>query len=207
MYIQIAIILYCVRPLFEKGNLFKQAIFWIALCEGLEVLESYANLPDFIHRLLAVRYLFLIYLAWVWVKKGIIINKHTILLSVFSGLSIAYFYYDKVNNEPLFFITGWTYHRWPCYFYVSTLLCYVLYEIYARISQFDIIDRTVKLLAKCSYEIFLVQMAVIAVFPNFNFILNENYAFPLWIAIVWFVSILGGYWFNKTYSNLLIKYK
>lgn len=203
VYIQLAIILHFVRPLFDKGNTAGQAILWIVVCEGFEILESCINLPDPIHRLLAVRYLFLIYLSWRWVKEGIVINKVTILLSILSGLSIAYFFYCKFDNEPLFYTTGWSCHRWPCYFYVSTLLCYLLHIIYVSISKISFVGGAINFLAKCSYEIFLVQMAVIALLPKFRFIENKYLALSLWITVVWTISLVGGYVFNRVYSNIL----
>ena len=207
IYLQLAVILYLIRPLFDKGNLIKQAVLWLVVCEGIEILESLLNVPEPIHRLLAVRYLFLIYLAWIWVKKGIVINKSTLCLSVLSLLSIVYFEYCNFNNEPLFFDTAWKYHRWPCYFYVSTLLCYLLYTIYKYVSQVRLIDRIVQFLAKCSYEIFLVQMAVIPILPKLSFINNKYIALSLWIIVVWVISLLGGYLFNTIYSNFLKRIK
>ena len=207
IYLQLAVILYFVRPIFDKGNLIKQAVVWLVVCEGIEILESLLNLPEPIHRLLAVRYLFLIYLAWIWVKKGIVISKSTLCLSVLSLLSIVYFEYCNFNNEPLFFDTAWKYHRWPCYFYVSTLLCYLLYTIYKYVSQVRLIDRIVQFLAKCSYEIFLVQMAVISILPKLSFVNNKYIAFALWVIVVWAISLVGGYLFNTIYSNFLKRIK
>lgn len=207
IYLQLAVILYFVRPVFDKGNLIKQAVLWLVVCEGIEILESLLNVPEPIHRLLAVRYLFLIYLAWIWVKKGIVICKSTLCLSVLSLLSIVYFEYCNFNNEPLFFDTAWKYHRWPCYFYVSTLLCYLLYTIYKYVSQVRLIDRIVYFLAKCSYEIFLVQMAVIAILPKLSFVNNKYIAFALWVIVVWAISLVGGYLFNTIYSNFLKRIK
>lgn len=207
IYLQLAVILYFVRPIFDKGNLIKQAVLWLVVCEGFEILESLLHIPEPIHRLLAVRYLFLVYLAWIWVKKGIVINKSTLLLSVLSLLSIVYFEYCNFNNEPLFFDTAWKYHRWPCYFYVSTLLCYLFFYVYKYVSQVRLIDRIVQLLAKCSYEIFLVQMAVIPILPKLSFVNNKYIALTLWIIVVWVISLVGGYLFNTIYSNFLKRVK
>lgn len=203
MYLQLAILLHFVRPLFEKGNILLQTILWIVVCEGFEILESCINLPDSIHRLLSIRYLFLIYLSWRWVKEGIKINKLTVLLSIISGLSIVYFFYGNFNNEPFFYTTGWSYHRWSCYFYVSTMLCYLLHVIYVSVSKIAFVDSTIKFLAKCSYEIFLVQMAVITFLPRFAFIGNKFLALFLWITVVWISSLIGGYVFNRVYSIIL----
>jgi peptidoglycan/LPS O-acetylase OafA/YrhL len=158
-------------------------------------------LPDQIHRLLAIRYLFLIYLGWIWVKKGIVINIFTITLSFLSVISIVYFAYFNCNNEPIFYTTNWSYHRWPCYFYVSTLLSFLLILIYQRISKFSFINRATIFLARCSYEIFLIQMAVIALIPRFNNLGNKYLALFLWIIVVWAISLIGGYFFNLIYSK------
>ena len=203
IYIQLVLILYLVRPILTKGNLVMQAIMWIGICEGFEIIESYANVSDLIHRLSATRYLFLIFLAWIWIKNGIVINKFTLFLSILSMFSIAYFLYCDFNNEPFFYNTVWSYHRWPCYFYVSILLCYLLNILYKMMSKVSCLDKAIKLLAKCSYEIFLVQMAVIAIFPSPYFIENKNFSLFLWILFVWTVSLIGGYFFNKVYSITL----
>ena len=203
VYIQLAIILYFLRPLFNKGNFIKTAIIWIAVCECFEIIESCINMHEYIHRLTAIRYLFLIFLAWVWIKKGIVINKTTLTLSIISMMSIFYFGYYHFNNEPFFYNTNWSYHRWPCYFYIAFLFCYLLNILYKKISKVSIIDNAIRFLAKYSYDIFLVQMAIIAVVPNCNFIENKNLAIIIWIMLVWTISLLGGYLFSKTYSYFL----
>ena len=133
----------------------------------------------------------------------IVINKTTLLLSILSGLSIVYFFYCNFNNEPLFYTTGWRCHRWPCYFYVSSLFCYLLHVIFASVSKISFFDKIIKFLAKCSYEIFLVQMAVIAVCPRFGFIENKYLSLSMWITFVWISSLAGGYVFNQIYSKIL----
>lgn len=203
IYIQIAILFHFIHPIFNKINIGKQAIMWIAICEGFEILESCVSLPNFIHRLLAIRYLFLIYLAWRWVIEGIVINKSTIFISLLSGLSIAYFFYCNFDNEPFFYNTGWNYHRWPCYYYVSTLFCYLLYLVYCKVYLHKLINKLFKFLAKCSYEIFLIQLAVITILPQFSFIENKYIAYIYWIIVVWITSLAGGYLFNIVYSKFL----
>ena len=69
------------------------------------MLFSVIDLPDSIYRLLAVRYLFLLYLAWIWVRDGIVINKVTTLFSFLSFLSIIYFEYLSVDDEVLSYDT------------------------------------------------------------------------------------------------------
>lgn len=75
--------------------------------------------------------------------------------------------------------------------------------MYVSISKISFIDIIIKFLAKCSYEIFLVQIAVIALLPRFGFIGNKYLALALWITVVWTLSLAGGYVFNRVYSNIL----
>lgn len=194
IFIQIAVILPYIRPMLNKGTKHQQTIIAIIICEIFEIVVSKLGIPDYIYRLVALRYMFLIYLAWLWIKDGIVLNKKTFILSILSLLSIIYFEYYSFDNRPFFCNTSWKFHRWPCYYFVSTLLCYLLYCIYKSVSQIDVLNKAINILAKCSYEIFLVQMALITLIPYFGI---------GWIMLIVFSSILGGYYFNKIYSLLL----
>ena len=121
VYIQIALLLPFVKKWIDKNKEHqpKVLITFLIICELFEILFSVINLPDGLYRLLAVRYIFLLYLAWLWVKDGIVINRLTVLLSILSFLAIVYFEYFSVDDEILFYKTAWKYHRWPCYFFVA----------------------------------------------------------------------------------------
>ena len=67
-------------------------------------------------------------------------------------------------------------------------------------------DKIVKMLAKCSCEIFLIQMSSIAVITSFGFIYNEHTAFILKVTLAWTISISGGYIFNEYYSKFKKEY-
>ena len=202
-----ALILPFVKPIFDKGTKLKIAIASLVLCESLEVISSLIGLSGFIHRLLAIRYFFLIYLGWLWVKKGIVLNTKTFLLSLLSMGSVIYFEYFYTPCEPWFYDTVWRTHRWPCYFYVSTLLCGILYWIYENTKRSEIIVKSTQLLAKCSYEIFLVQMVAVPFMPKMGFIQNGTLRFGVRFTLIWMISIIGGYYFNKIYGKLLKKTK
>lgn len=178
----------------------------LAICEGLEILSSIIGLPDWLYRLLAIRYFFLIYLGWLWVKEGIVINVKTISLSFLSMVAIIYFDYYYTPTEPWFFDTAWRCHRWPCYFYVSTLLCGILYWIYNKTKGNSIIRYVSKTLAKCSYEIFLIQMVIIPIMHQVNFIDNKYLDFCIRTNLAFVISIMGGYYLHKLNNNFLLKY-
>lgn len=206
IYIQIAVLLAYLKPWFDKGPKTKKLIVLLLICEGLEITSSLSGIPDWLYRLLSIRYLFLIYLGWLWVKEGIVINVKTISLSLLSMVAIIYFDYYYTPTEPWFFDTAWRCHRWPCYFYVSTLLCGILYWIYNKTKGNSIIRYVSKTLAKCSYEIFLLQMVIIPIMTQMNFINNMYLDFCIRTTLVFVISILGGYCFNKLYNNFMLKY-
>ena len=201
IYIQIAVLLVYVKPWFDKGSIIKKLIVALLICEVLEILSSLMGIPDWLYRLLSIRYLFLIYLGWLWVKEGIVINVKTITLSLLSMVAIIYFDYYYTPTEPWFFDTAWRCHRWPCYFYVSTLLCGILYWLYNKTKGNSIIRYVSRTLAKCSYEIFLIQMVIIPIITQINFVNNILLNFCVRTTLIFVISILGGCCFNKLYNN------
>ena len=123
-----------------------------------EILCSIINMPEFIYRLSFIRYIFLIYLGYIWAEKGIIINKKTIFLSIISIIFISYFNFFDYDLEPIFFTSGWKIFHWICYFYPATILVFFIKKLYDALPQ-----RYIDFINKCgkySYEIFLWQMFV-----------------------------------------------
>ena len=172
------------------------------MCEGLEVLLSVTHFPDSVYRLLAIRYVFLFVLGWVWVKGGIQVNWRSITISLLSLIAIIYFQYLSTNDEPWFYSTNWKYHRWPCYFYVAYGLTALLYVIYQRTKQFQVVGKCVRFLATNSYEIFLAQMSIIFLFHKsiLPFISNRAIQYAIWLSVVWGGSIIGGIFLQKLFS-------
>ena len=206
VYLQIAIILPLIHRFINKGSKFLNFILAIIICEGFEILQSIIDLPEDTHRLLAIRYFFLIYFGWLWVKEGIIINWKTTLLSLLSLFSIIYFEYFSVDDEPFFYQTAWSIHRWPCYYYVAIWGGYLLWSLFNVLKKNKYINNFINLLARCSYEIFLVQMVIIAVFPLITIIPLGFFRLFFRIFVVFLFSIWGGYLLNKYYNMFLQKY-
>lgn len=205
IYLQFAILLPLIKPFFDQGSKIKLAVVSLFICESLEITSSLIGLSDSLHRILAIRYLFLIYLGWIWVKDGIVLNTKTLLLSLLSMGAIVYFEYFYVPTEPWFYDTAWKTHRWPCYFYVSTLLCGFLYLIYNKTKELSFFIKMTRVLAKCSYEIFLLQMMAVAIMPEMNFIQNNLLRFGMRFTLIWAFSIIGGYYFNIIYNKIIKK--
>ena len=211
IYLQIALLLPLFHGLFQKLSKISLFCIFLFIAEGLEILCSLTQPPVWLYRILAARYAFLIYLGWLWVKDGIKLDWKMVLLSILSFLSIIYFEYIStyfsINNEPLFFNTFWRYHRWPCYYYVSNGLVFVLYVIWQRLRRNSKIDSYIKTLAKSSYEIFLVQMAFVYLFKSeyVPFFHSLYLQYSIRFILVWLISIFGGIWvnnlFNRIFSN------
>jgi len=196
IYIQIAFLLVILWPWIKHLSLKKALIAFLIISIGFEVLFSMINLSDRLYRLLCVRYLFLIPLGLMWIEKGVLLNKKTVVLSIISIVAVLFFVFTNYDIEPFFFNTGWKTHRWICYFYLPVLLTYCLFFVWDRIKQIPIVGKSVRWAATRSYEIFLSQMAVISMFPFsfFQKVLNGIICFSIWGILVFILSIcfLGG---------------
>lgn len=191
VYIQLFLLLpvfaFIIRRYKEK-TLF---IIFTSICIIVEIICSYINMNMLIYRLLFFRYIYIIYLGYLWVKNGIVINKITMLLSCISIVSILFFCYAGgiINPEPLFF-RHWPFCHWICYFYPAYLLVFLLYKLCNNIGgrlKFFLYE-----LGKYSYEIYLLQMIVFTFFPpanSLNFIPNEKVAIVCRILSTIFLSI------------------
>lgn len=204
IYIQIAVSLVIFKNLFKrisKGWLF---FIFLLLSEGLEILCSYTNPPNWLFRILAFRYVFLIYLGYLWVKDGIVIDAKMIVLAILSAATVIYFVYFQRENEPWFFNTAWKYSRWPCYYWVSNGLITILWFLWKVLKKSKFFCKCVCTLAKTSWEIFLMQMASIYVIKQSMLpIDNKVMQYVLYMIIIWTISIGGGIILNKLWSNLL----
>ena len=220
VYIQIALLLPIIKKWLDKNkkNKTKICVSFLVICESFEILFSIIDMPDGLYRLLAIRYIFLLYLAWIWVRDGIFINKRTTLLSVISFIAIIYFEYFSVDDEVLFYNTAWKFHRWPCYYFVAVWGVYLLKILYNLLCNKTYIMSSIRLLAKCSYEIFLIQMIILYVYPSGyikdliimtginNHIIVDLLQLIIRIMVVFILSTLIGYYFNFYYNRFIFKY-
>lgn len=160
IYIQFAILLPIIAPLFKRLNGIYLAIIFIGISEFFEILCCITNMPQYLYRLLFFRYTFLIYLGYILVTKGYVMNIKTFLLSLLSALSILLFVYKKIDLTPfIFYAPKWRSCHWICYFYIAFFLFYVFKYMYQLIIGHEKICGYVKKMGRYSYEIFLFQMA------------------------------------------------
>lgn len=203
IYLQLVFLLAIIWPWLRRRS-FKHLIFaFLILSICFEFLFSIIDFPDWLYRLLSVRYLFLIPLGLMWIEKGVLLDWKTILLSILSIFAVLFFVFTNYDLEPFFYNTGWKAHRWICYFYIPILLTYGLYLIWEKIKQLQIAEKAVKWTATRSYEIFLSQMAVLVCLPftYFSLMLDGIVGFSIWAILVFFLSFFFGgviYWFRKS---------
>lgn len=170
IYIQFAFLLPICFKIVKK----KYALpILIAVSAIFEIFCSLINIPDNLYRLLCFRYIFLIYLGYLWSKRGIVLNKKTFVLSCISIISIIFLHYGfkyrlYSNLEPLVFDSGWRTYHWFTYFLPWALLPCLIYLAYRRMN--NKINQIIILTGKHSYEIFLFQMIVFGLSPINNYI-------------------------------------
>lgn len=133
--------------------------------QGTEWLCMYVNLSESIYRLSCLRYLFLIYLGNLWTRNKMSrsINNWQLILSIISALILIALYYSNRELSPFLYDSNWRIFHWICYFWPAFMLPWLIYMLYDKVPA--IIKMHIGEIGKRSYEIFLVQMFVFAVYP------------------------------------------
>lgn len=142
---------------------------FVGVCILFEIFCSLVNMNESLYRLLCIRYIFLIYLGYLWVKNGIILTYKSALLSAMSAVLIFILCYTRhnhpeINYEPLIFDTAWTPFHWFTYFLSWSLLSFIICKCYLFRPSW-LINKLIILCGKRSYEIFLFQMLVFGISP------------------------------------------
>lgn len=158
------------------------------ICIILNLITSNYLQNEVIYSRLLVRYLFISYLAYLWIKGN---YKYILFMSV---LSVTYYFAKinyNVNFEPLI-DNRWSLQQLPSFFY--TLLFFVIcYKLYPQISKH--FNKTTKFIEWCgqnSYEIFLLQMFILNYLTYDLLILNSCGVIGrlLYILLIMLLSII-----------------
>lgn len=204
IYTQFALILPFIYKLLNRFKIRTIFVLVLIISILLEVLAACVNLPDYLYRLLAIRYSFLIFFGFLWVREGIVIGKKEILLGTIGFLSVLYFtcFYEPL--EPIFFDTNWKTDRWICFLFVMYLFVPLLFLLWKKLN--NRIVTAIQFLGKCSYEIFLMQMLLcVAIKPEMinSYVGNEIISLVLYVLIVMMMSIMGGVFYYRKKFNCL----
>lgn len=204
LYIQMALLLQLFKKSIQRLSRLQLLLIFLCLSEGSEILCSLTNPPEWLYRLLILRYFFIIYLGYLWVKEGVILNTKMIILSCLSAFAVIYFSYYSVDDEPWFFTTAWNISRWPCYYWVSNGLICIFWYIWKYLKRVGLINNCVQFLSRTTWEIYLMQMASIFLIKDKMLpIDNIMLRFAVWVMIIWIISIGGGYLLNRFFINTI----
>lgn len=169
IYLQFAILLWMIAPLIRKVKSTITLLFiFIIVCQLLELISIYLQIPSDVYRFLFFRYTFLIYLGYLIAKGELVLNSWLFALSLISLLLILMF--DGLigggkNLSCLFYTDGWRLFHWICYFYVAYILLFFLKWTFDIMDKNGIMNKYLINCGKYSYEIFLFQMFFLTFSP------------------------------------------
>lgn len=166
IYVQFAFILPLFKTAFKKLSILSLFFLFVFLSHISELFFIYFDIPEEIYSIIFLRYIFLIYIGYICVYKGLVINKLTILAIIISLLFTFIFVYSDVDLSPFFYTEtrGWKTCHWVCYIYMTYLFLLVIKLIYNKIIKNSIVIDFIVLLGKRSYEIFLFQIIYFVLF-------------------------------------------
>ncbi len=150
-------------------------ILFVIVSQGVEWLCIYIDMPESVYRLSCLRYLFLIYLGYVWATNRIskAITKRQLILSFISLAILLTLYYTTGSLKPFLHDTPWRPFHWICYFYAALLLPWLIWKLYDKLPLK--IRAIIGEVGKWSYEIFLFQMMVFILYPHSRLSVGNPY--------------------------------
>lgn len=160
IYLQFAFILPLLTPLFKRVSLRNLLILFLVLSQVIEFISSWSQCPDNLYRITFFRYTFLFFLGYILATKGLHINTLTTIYSLIGIVFIYLFSYTNINLEPWFstHLDLWPLCHWICYGYVAYFFLCFLKTIYSLSNQTNRVIKSLVLIGKSSYEIYLFQI-------------------------------------------------
>ena len=213
VFFQFAILLPLLAPLFRKLQGVKLALVFLAMSIAVEMLCSIIAMPGWLYRLLCFRYLFLIYLGYLLVDHGAVLNKYTLLLSAVSIAALYYFDYVNPDWQPWFFKSvDWPGAHWICYFYIAFPMMYLLVRFFYWLPPNGLLENVVCKLGRHSYAIFIFQLFFFAIIARyvkqlFGVLGHENIELALYIIISLVMCTVPVIFFVSGKKDLTILYR
>jgi len=164
IYFQFAILLPLLRPLFRHFGEKTLLILFLVLSIGSEMACHFFHVPDWLYRLLFFRYLFLIFLGYQLVLRGVVLNLLTVTLSIISLVVVYCFEYREFDFTPFFYDSDdWRTCHWICYFYIAYPMLYALCKFFYWLPPKSIIENVFCKMGEHSYAIYIFQLFYFAV--------------------------------------------
>ena len=160
IYLELAFVIPIFAPLFKRLSIKWLLVVFIILSQLIEFLTCVTHCPDNIYRITFFRYTFLIFIGYLLAKKGLDLNKYTILGGIISMIFIFLFAYTRINMEPLFctHLDLWPLCHWVCYIYIAYFFLAFLKYTYSKLDTHLHIRAYIERIGKYSYEIYLFQI-------------------------------------------------
>ena len=164
VYIQFAILLPLISPIFKISEPF-QCLIFIIVSQFVEASCAFFNLPQLAYRLLFFRYIFIFYLGHLLAKKGYQLNILTFCAGIICLVLSAIIVY-RIFSIPFLFVFVNPVCHWFCYVYIAFILLFLLKHIYNNLPN-GIFKNYLLNSGKYSYEIFLFQIVYFAIADDF----------------------------------------
>ena len=157
IYIQFALILPIIVPIFRLNTKVCCLVF-IIISQITETVCSYYEIHQVLYRLLFFRYIFIFFLGYLLVKKGYVLNKYTLMISILCLVISSYITYSNNSFSPILYPFVNPVCHWFCYIYIAYLLLFLLKTAYNHLKKVESIMYFFSIVGKFSYEIFLFKM-------------------------------------------------
>lgn len=191
IFIQFAILLPLLKPLFSHFNEKWFLVLFLFFSIGEEMLCNYLHVSDWVYRLLFFRYIFLIYLGYRLVVRGVVLNVVTLSLSVISLVAVYLFEVKEVDWSPFFYNSiEWSTCHWICYFYIAYPMLYGLCRFFYWLPPNSIIENLFCKMGEHSYAIYIFQLFYFFVFGSWIFDELSTIGHPLVEKILFIVISL-----------------
>lgn len=144
--------------LYRKFSKKVSCLIAILVSIGFELLASILSIPEHTYKFLFFRYFFLTYIGFLWAMNDVVLNRMSLFLSCISITAIMVFDYSTIDLSPFFYASSWKCFHWISYFYVASLLVFVIHFIHKRLGKS--IQAIVEEIGRNSWIIFCTQIVV-----------------------------------------------
>ena len=160
IYLEFAFIIPFFAPLLHKISRKWLLVFFVIISQLFEYLCCIIQCPDYIYRITFFRYLFLIFIGYILVTKGLVVTKHTICGIIISVFFLYLFNYTNIDMEPIYYtsISNWKCCHWICYIYIAYFFLWFLKYTHKKLSKYKKIQEFFVSMGRFSYEIYLFQI-------------------------------------------------